>query len=308
MIILSWTVIAVGVLAGAGIWLLLLALFPPRPRLQDELAALRPRPVDEFAVDYPAAEALDTAPGWVTRLGRPAVRWLSSAGLPPKSVRTDLAVLGRSAEALLAESAAAGLIGLLLPFAVTLVFAAVGIGVNLTVPVLAALAMAGVMFAAPMLSVRTAAAKHRAEFRQALSAFFDLVVVALAGGSGVEEAMNDAAAVGTGAAFADLRHALAEAYLTGTPPWTALGRLGRRAGIDELEELANAIGLAGTEGARVRASLQSRAMALRGKQLAEAEAAASSATERMGIPIVAMSTGFLMFIGFPAAYGVMATL
>jgi tight adherence protein C len=72
--------------------------------------------------------------------------------------------------------------------------------------------------------------------------------------------------------------------------------------------LAASIGLAGTEGARVRASLQARAVALRGRQLADAEAAAESATERMSLPVVTMATGFLLFIGYPAAHAVLVNL
>lgn len=305
---MTWIVIAVGICTGAGAWLILLGLFPPRPPLEAELAALRPRVVDEFAVDDPAAGSVEQRSGWVARVGRPAVQVLTGAGLPPAAVRRDLAVLGRSVDGLLAESATAGVIGLALPVAVTTVLTAVGVDLGFALPAVLAPLLPAVMFAAPMLGVRAAAANHRAEFRQALTAFFDLVVVALAGGSGVEEAMDDAAVVGTGPAFAEIRYALAEAHLTGTPPWTALGRLGRRVGVRELEELAAAIGLAGTEGARVRASLQARAVALRGRQLSDVEAAAASATERMSLPVAAMATGFLLFIGYPAAYGVLVTL
>ena len=297
--------LGVGAVTGLGLWLVLVGMLPPRRSLAAELAGLRlPVPDDDVA-----AESLDAVPSsWVARAGRPAVRLLLRAGLPTRALRRDLAALGRSAEGLLAEQATAGVVGLALPPAVGVLLSFAGLEVGVTLPAVAALGLAVLMFTLPALGVKAEAAKHRAGFRHALGAFFDLVVVALAGGSGVEEAMADATAVGTGPAFADLRYALAEAHLTGVPPWTALGRLGHRNGVSELVELAASIGLAGTEGARVRASLQARAVALRGRQLADAEASAASATERMSLPVVTMATGFLLFIGYPAAYAVLVNL
>jgi Flp pilus assembly protein TadB len=128
----------------------------------------------------------------------------------------------------------------------------------------------------------------------------DLVVIALAGGGGVETALTDASSVGNGWAFGQLRHALDTARLARQPPWQALGRLGTDLGVPELSELAASVSLAGTEGAKVRASLGAKAASLRTHELAEAESAAQAATERMSLPVVLLFAGFLAFIGYPA--------
>jgi hypothetical protein len=67
-----------------------------------------------------------------------------------------------------------------------------------------------------------------------------------------------------------------------------------------LSELAASVSLAGTEGAKVRASLAAKAAALRTHQITDAEADAQAATERMSLPVMALFLGFLVFIGFPA--------
>ena len=68
----------------------------------------------------------------------------------------------------------------------------------------------------------------------------------------------------------------------------------------ELTELAASITLAGTEGAKVRASLTAKAAAIRARQLADAETTAQAATERMSLPLVILFAGFLALIGYPA--------
>jgi Flp pilus assembly protein TadB len=91
-------------------------------------------------------------------------------------------------------------------------------------------------------------------------------------------------------------------------PWDILAALGRRVAVAELHQLAATVGLAGTEGAKVRASLRSRAIALRARQLSDAEGEANAATERMALPIVALFAGFLIFLGYPAMAAVLGGL
>ena len=71
-------------------------------------------------------------------------------------------------------------------------------------------------------------------------------------------------------------------------------------GVPELGELAASAALAGNEGARVRSSLAAKAKAIRVRGLAEVEAAAQSATERMTLPVVLLMVGFIVFLGYPA--------
>ncbi len=282
---------------GGGLLLVVRGLFPPRPSLAEALAELRrvPQPAAVLAEDDPG--------GFAARLGRPAAGALTRAGagwLVPGALRRDLAVLGRQPERHLAEKVALGLVGLLFAPAVAALLALGGATVPVIVPVWAALVLMAGGFFIPDLGVHAEAARCRRDFRHALSSFLDLVVISLAGGGGVETALADAAGIGEGWAFAALRRALDQARLARQTPWAALARLGGDLGVGELSELAASVSLAGSEGAKVRASLAAKATSLRTHELAEAETADQAATERMSLPVVVLFAGFLFFLGFPA--------
>ena len=285
--------------AGVGIGLLLVVrgLYPPRPSLAQTLAQLRRSPEPAPVV------TADKDSGFSARLGRPIADALVRTGatwLVPGAVRRDLAVLGRGPERHLAEKVTLALVGLLFAPAIAALLILGGAHLPLVVPLWASLIFMVAGFFAPDLGIRADAARRRRDFRHALSSFLDLVVVALAGGGGVETALADAANVGSGWPFAYLRRALDQARLTRQTPWAALGRLGTELGVGELSELAASVALAGTEGAKVRASLAAKATSLRTHELAEAETEDQAATERMSLPVVLLFAGFLVFLGYPA--------
>jgi Flp pilus assembly protein TadB len=143
------------------------------------------------------------------------------------------------------------------------------------------------------------ARRARRDFRHALASYLELVTILMAGGAGVETAMFDAADVGRGPAFRHLRAALTAAQARREPPWRALGELGARLGVAELQELEASMTLAG-EGAQVRESLTAKANAIRGKDLAQLETEAQARSETMVLPVVLMFAGFLVLIGYPA--------
>jgi hypothetical protein len=285
---------------GIGLWLMLLGLFPRPPRLAQALNPQR-RTAPEPVV---GEEAL----GWAARVGRPAAAWLTRLGLPTAGTRRDLTTLGKPVSVHLAEQAVTAIGGLLLPPLLGLFLTVAGIGLEVALPAVASVVLAVAGFMAPELALRSEAAKHRAGFRHALGSFLDLVVVSLAGGAGVDQALHDAATVGSGPAYAELRYALTQARLSRVPPWDTLAQLGHTVGVDELHQLAATVGLAGSEGAKVRTSLRSRAAALRTRQLTDAEGEASAATERMSLPIILLFGGFLVFLGFPAVVAVLTGL
>ena len=74
---------------------------------------------------------------------------------------------------------------------------------------------------------------------------------------------SSSAAAGSGWAFTEIRQALAEARLMGQPPSAGLARPGRDLEISQLQELAASTALAGNEGAKVRASLSTKARSIR---------------------------------------------
>lgn len=284
---------AAGVLVGGGLFVLVRALVaPPPPRLARRLDALY-RP--------PATEGLDHL-----RWQAAALRALAAAGAQPPSLRADLAVCGIGLERHAMAKLAFATLGATAPLAVAVVWRAAGIAVAPGAVVLIAVVGAAGGFVAPDALLARQAARRRRDLRYALASFLDLVVIVLASGGGVETALHDAARSGSGWAFEELRRALEVARLGRTSPWRALAGLGERLGSPELVELASSVELAGTSGARVRESLRARAGAARDHELAESEADALAASERMGAPMVAMFFGLILLIGYPAMATVMA--
>ena len=215
-------------------------------------------------------------------------------------LESDLAVLHRTRERHALEKLTAALALLALPCVIALLLVAGGVAPPLGLLTIGGLAGAVIGFVLPDLTVRSQAAARRDAFRHALSSYLDLVNVLLAGGAGVETALEAAAEAGDGWAFERIREALTRSRSLRTSPWDCFAELGRRYRIDELGELAASVRLAGEQGARIRLSLVAKAAALRAHQLARIEADAQSATERMGLPTVLMFVGFLVLLGYPA--------
>lgn len=276
---------------GVGAWLLVRSL-APRPL---ELAAIESRlsrPGVPATGEPPARPARD-------RLAAAAARLLPALG--HHSDRSHLLRLaGRTPERHALDKlvgASGGLTGTaLLGAGLTLT----GVGPPPVVLAFAAVLVAAGGFVLPDLLLRDEAEKRRRAFRHALSSYLDLVNVILAGGGGIETSLHAAADAGDGWAFASIRRALDRARLTNRSPWDTLAELGDDLGIEELAELAASVELAGSQGARIRASLAAKADSLRGHQVAETEAAAEAATERMTIPVAVLLFGFLVFIAYPA--------
>ena len=208
----------------------------------------------------------------------------------------------------LAEKATLALTGMLLPPLVHLVLVVAGVGLGWQIGLVASILLAAGGFFLPDVHVRREAEQRRSTFRHALSAYLNLIRVLLAGGAGIDGALQFAVGVGKGWAFDQLRRALVTAKLTRTTPWSALRQLGAELGVQPLTELAASVSLAGTEGARVRASLAAKAAALRTRELTLVEGDAQAATERMSVPVVVLCAGFLIFIGFPAVVNVLGGL
>ncbi|MEV7393942.1 type II secretion system F family protein [Streptomyces sp. NPDC091215] len=282
-----------GVGVGLGLWALVIWLVPPRPPLAALLTRLKATPA-------PPPILSTGSGGWAVRVGSPFTGLLRALGLPGASLSQDLAITERSAETHLAEKAALALTGLLLPAAVGVLLTLGGRPLPWPVPLGGCLALAVGGFLLPDATVRVEAERRREAFRHALGAYLNLLHVLLAGGAGVDGALTDAAGIGQGWSFRQLRRALNTARLTRTSPWTALAQLGEELQISDLSELAAALSLAGTEGAKVRASLAAKAAAMRSRNGAEAEGKANAATERMAMPGILMAFGFIIFIFYPA--------
>ena len=283
------TVVAsLGLACGLALAAALFALAPTAPPLSSALVDLH--------------RQRRGGPGRVRGAGRAVAvaRALGADRLVGDGVRSDLAMSDRDETWLL--SSALGLAAAGVAAGPLLLLVSMAGGLRLPWGAAAAVsAVAGPSAGlSPFLSVRSEAGRRRQEFTMGLSAFVDLVVVAMAAGRGTEGALAAAARAGQGRVFDALQEALESARLRGLPPWDALDELGRRLGIEDLGGLAASIRLAGASGAKVRQSLASRAGALRARCLAEARGAAESETERMSVPVVLLVLGFVVLLGYPA--------
>ena len=297
-------VLLLGVGVGAGIWAVAIWAFPARAPLGRVLRHLQQSPPESVS----ASPHVDETGGWVARLGRPAAPALRHLGMPDLRRSRDLVIVGRDADSYLAEKAALTLIGLLTPAVAVTALEISGSAPGLAVPAALMLGCAALGFLLPDLRLRAEAGRRRRDFRHALSAYLDLVVISLSGGAGIDGALNDSATVGNGWAFTQIRRALDTAQLTRTTPWVALARLGTELDSRELSELAASLSLAGSEGARIRTSLTARAQSLRTHLLTDADASARAATERMGLAWGLLFLGFLIFIGYPAVEQILTGL
>jgi len=297
------TAVLLGVGAGLGLWVIVAWAFPTSPSLRSVLGQLNQEPVAAAVTMTPGESA-----GWAARLGRPAVPSLRRMGLPDLRRTRDLTITGTDVDSFLAEKAALGLIGLLAPPAAITLLTLLGNPIVPTIPVALAIGCGLAGFLAPDLQLRREATRRRNDFRHALSAYLDMVVISLSGGAGIDGALSDAVSVGDSWSFKQISRALDTAQLTRSTPWVALGRLGSELDSRELSELAASLSLAGTEGAKVRASLAARAQSLRTHLLTDADASARAATERMGLAWGLLFLGFLIFIGYPAVQQILTGL
>jgi len=285
-----------GAVFGIGLLLLGLALWPPAPTLADALAQLRSaRPVL-------AAPTLGTGGRWdrvQNRMGAELLAMLASLGIDTTRHRDDLRVLDSSLERLMMERLVYGVAGLVIVPAMVAVLAVGGIHVSLLLPLWASLAAAACFAYLPGWYVGYQAAARRRSMRHALSSFLDLVSISLAGGAGLEGALQAAVAVGDGWAVGQLRDRLDLSRRSGVTPWTGLGQLGEELGIDELRELEASLSLTGSTGASVEATLAAKAAAMRVDRIAEAEQDSQTANRNMAFPQALLALGFLLFLGFP---------
>ncbi len=287
--------LALGGLGGAALVGAAYALAPVTPALDAELASLRRLP----APPAPAPEPGITGP-WAARLGPPLRRLCEAAGFDLASLGPDLRVVGRPLENHLGAQGVLALLGLLVPALWSALMSLGGVHVGLPTVVVASITLATGGFLVPNLVLRSEAAKRRRAFASAFGTFLDMTIVSLAGGVGVEGSLLDAARIGRGREASVLRAVLEESVWSGETQWAALADLGEALALPDLVEAASTVALAGTEGARVRRSLEAKARAVRMRELAAAEATAQAATQRMAIPTALLMLGFLLLIGYPA--------
>ena len=294
--------IVCGACVGAGGYALVRSiLVADFPRLPDALALLSSRAT--------AASRGDTATdGWSRRTGRPG-RWLAArlltAGLP--CPRRELALIGWTPEGYALRKLGLTTFGaVLIPLMSATVFLA-GVRLPFAVPAAGSVVLAVVLFFVVDLVARDQAKEARDQFRRALCSYLDLISLRRDASEGPTAALERAAALSGGWVFRRLRDALITERLAGRPPWDGLRRLGEETGVSELSDIADIAVIAAEQGASIAPTLRARAQSLRLQLLAEDEALANTASEKLSAPVALLSVAFLLLFLYPALSRLLTT-
>ncbi len=295
------------IVAGVGIALGLIGLlhsaWPARANLSSLISDL------EGAGDRVAGVARGSSADMPTGTVRGGLRYemgsytaavLAARGWDRWVPAADLAIVQQTLAQLCAQAFGSMFMLGCLPVALWAASAALGAALPPVAAMWGVLLCSVVGFSLPLLGLRSRARGRRDHLRRAVSAFLGMVVLAQAGGMGIDGALSTAASVSADWAFAWMKRTLDSARDLRVAPWDALGAMGADLGVTELAEISMHIALAGREGARVRESLAAKSASLRRHETARLEARANAVTERMFLPGVILMAGFLVFIGYPA--------
>lgn len=187
------------------------------------------------------------------------------------------------------------------------VLLSVSMGVSVPPALVVAIAAGGAFLGwwLPDSMLKTDAEKERERFKQSSEAWLELVAQLVTAGSDEHAALNAAARCSNQPAFTAIRDALAESSALGEPPWDGLRRLSESRRLQFMEPFVAALELAGTTGAGSRQAILSQVDAARSKSLAEADAKAASASEKMGAPLALIGGAFMMLMGYPPLAGIL---
>jgi Flp pilus assembly protein TadB len=279
----AW-LLAAGLLTGFGCSLVVSELAPAAPDLRAAMRRLDSGALGQTAI---------SPEGFIGRLG--TSHWLPIPG-------ADLRLLGQPVSGWLARKLAYGVLGLALAPVLSALLLLGGRSVPWMLPAGGSLALGTLMFCLPDLVTRVNAGERRADFRHALTSYLDLVALERGAGAAPTEALEAAAAVGSGWAFERIRAALDQARKASLPPWDGLSALAAEIGISELGDVAEIAAVAGQEGARILDTLTARAESMRTQALAAMKARAGARSTTMVLPIALLAGGFLVLLIFPDFY------
>ena len=285
--------VAMSIAFVAAAWLVVSGWRQPRPKLTSAVEHLRRKPT----VVEPASEPRS----------RHLVETIGALGVRSEFVRRHAAsngalrLIGRPLSVHVGYLIVAATIGLVLPSAMFAVLSLAGI-VSLDFVVPAGLSVLA-MLSAPLVIHSHAAARAdaiRIDLRHQLSGFLDMVTMLLAGNTGHEGALEQAARAGDGLLFRELRRRMREVATTGNSFVVALGLVAADFEFNELEQVASATALSATEGAPVARTLAARCSTLRSTLAADDEAKARVRNDKVAPPLVGMALLFMALIIFPA--------
>ena len=286
---MGWLVLT-SVLLCLGGWLLASGWAQPRPSVARAMAHLnrsRPTVADDADADT------------VGRIGR-EVRRRVPASWRDRWTR-PMRLIGRPVDVhigMLALSAIAGLIVPAFALGILQVLGIIGLGVwaPAAVSIVVAVTLALLVHSDAM--ARSTAVT--VDLRHQLGAYLDMVTMLLAGNSGYEGALDQAARAGDGLLFVELRRRMREVSTTGSSLVVALERVADDYDLVELEQVAATATLSAAEGAPIARSLAAKCATLRSTLAAEQEAAARVRNDKVTPPLVGMALLFMALIIYPA--------
>lgn len=294
----------VGAFTASGLAIIVLRLIPADPDLRSFLADLSPN-------DQPTG--IPTTSGGVTgtdRVGLWITRTLHTSWLNPPAA--DLAILRKPLYQFWGEKVTFGLVGLLLPLAVSALAAVVsaftGFSIPLYLPIIATIACAVGFSFIPDYNVRSDAATARFTFRQTLAVYVDLVSMQRRTKAQPRQAMEVAADAADAWALHRIREVLLRSKVTGDFPWDALSDLGDQIAVPELVEVADIMRLAGNDDAAVFHQLRSYAASMRDALRNEDLARANAAAIQLSIPSVLLGILFILLLSTPILLRLLTSL
>ena len=276
---------------AAGAWLAVSGWRQPRPRLERAIAHLRRAPTATVPATG-SPNTIGSIGAFVERRG--ATAWTRAWAQP-------LRLVGRSVEVHVGHLVVAALVGFVVPALLLGTLKASGV-VSIGIWIPTAVSLVAALLAALLVHSTTmsASADVAVDLRHQLGAYLDMVTMLLAGNTGYEGALDQAARAGDGLLFRELRRRMREAATTGQSLVRALERVADDYGIVELEQVAATATLSASEGAPVARSLAAKCSTLRSTLAAEQEADARVRNDKVTPPLVAMALLFMALIIYPA--------
>ena len=281
-----------GALVGLGVVLLAARLMPAEPDLAEALRRLTPTRTRRTDSPVSAAVGKERIGVWAIRALPPGV-WV-------RTPTRELALLRVPFARFYGDKIVFAFLGLLIPPFLAAFLEFLDLGLPLTIPAIASVGLAVVMFFLPNYNAIDDAKKARLEFARALGAYIELVALERNNGSGVRQAMEAAAEIGDSWVFRRLHEELTRSRWSGLPPWEALHALADELGLPELDDFADIMRLSGEEGASVYTNLRARSGAMRTAMLNDEIAQANAVGERMTIPGSLLGVIFMALLVAPS--------
>jgi tight adherence protein C len=276
----------------AAMWLIASGWQQRRPRLEREMAHLQ-RPGTATTVSAQHAPSVIASVGSFVQ-HRGASTWT-------QSWRRPLRLVDRSVELHVGYLVLAALIGLITPALLLGSLQALGLlSLGIWIPTVLGVICAALAPVLVQSTTMAASAEVAVDLRHQLGAYLDMVTMLLAGNTGYEGALDQAARAGDGLLFRELRRGMREAGTTGRSLVRALETVAGDYGIVELEQVAATATLSAAEGAPVARSLAAKCSTLRSTLAAEQEADARVRNDKVTPPLVAMALLFMALIIYPA--------